>query len=567
MRRFAALAVIAVLVVLALRCGGGGIIAGGGDFVLTVDDLRFEISKLGPQASYRDTHEHRLGVVERLAARHYLAREAEARGFADEMLETTVAVERKEAAAEAYRKWRIERAVQIPRIQRLPWLEKLDRRLLITDLHFLVYDVALEALAEIEAGRAFAGLAEEARNRSDIRMTNMGWRIWKELDTSVANVVFQLDVGETSPVVTGADGYHLFHIEDATELGISHEIQSLRSKKFVAAMKESKVLEEERAELLARYDVRFEEEGIVAALRTFAESFKGNRPADDLMGAVVASHPVGRVVVGDLFSSFYSMPQDSRPYVGDRHGIKNMATDLMMMDLEAMAAFDMGMGRTRPVRWAEKAAREDYLVPLMEDYFRSQITVTDEDLADYYRERGEDLKNPAQYKVSRILVPDRSDGDRALRRLAAGEDFLALADALSEENPTAEVTGELSWINVGAIAVFDSVVDELEPGEISGVFESSSGFEILRLDDRKEEILLTYDEAVPLMRMYITNTRANELLVAWVEEKKLEVGYRMDEDLMRRSAFPPPDYMAMRVEYEKRQEETEDPILPKIDRQ
>jgi parvulin-like peptidyl-prolyl isomerase len=562
MRRSRDLAVLAVLAALVLRCGGEGIVARGGDFVLSLDDLRYEVSRLGPAASYGGTHEDRLGVVEKLAARHYVAREAEAKGYADEILEETVADEMKTAAAAAYRKWRVESSIQAPRIQRLPWHAKLDRRLHLMDVRFSVYEVAEEALAELGAGRSFESLAAEVGDRMDVSVNDMGWRVWRELDLEVSYVVFRLDVKEVSPIVSGSDGYHLFYLE----LGLSHEIKSLRSKRFVVAMKEEQVLERERAHLIRRYDISFGDDGVAAALRAFAASFQGERPDDDLMGEVVATYPEGRVLVGDLFSSYYSVATDARPYVGDPRAVRETAIDLMMPDLEALAAFDMGMGRSRDVIWAEKKAREDYLVPLMEDYFRSEIVVTDEDLADYYDERHEDLRTPARYKVSRILSDSEADGQMALRRLAGGEDFLNIAADISEKNPRAEQSGELGWIDFGNISAFDSVVSELQPGEISGLFESSSGYEILRLEGREEAIYYSYEEAVPLMKMYITNTRANEILAEWVDRRKLEVGYHIDEDLLRNSAFPPPDYMARRQAYEERQKDTREPVLPKMDR-
>ena len=137
---------------------------------------------------------------------------------------------------------------------------------------------------------------------------------------------------------------------------------------------------------------------------------------------------------------------------------------------------------------------------------------------------------------------------------------------MSEEEPTAEVSGELGWLNVGSISVFDSALAGLEPGEITGVFESSSGFEILMLEGREEAVYPGYEEAVPRMKMYITNTRANEILAEWVERKKLDVGYHIDEDLLKNSEFPLPDYMVRRREYEERQEDPREPVLPRIDR-
>ncbi|MFC1800380.1 peptidyl-prolyl cis-trans isomerase [Candidatus Eisenbacteria bacterium] len=483
MKRLTGLAVLGILVAFALSCGSDGTIASGGDFALSLDDLRYEISQLGPSASYSDSHADRLGIVEMLSARHYLAREAEARGYGDEALEQAVVDARKVAAAEAYHEWKLEKSIQTPRIQRLPWLPKLDRKLHIVDMHFLVYEVAEEALAEVERGRPFEKVAAEAKGREDITVNDMDWRVWKELTLEVANVVFRLDVNEVSPIVRGADGYHLFYLAGAEKLGLGMEIQSLRSRKFLTALKEERLLEKERAELVRGYDVSFSEDGLAAALRTFAMAFKGERPDDDLMGGVVSTHPEGQVLVGDLFSTYFSVPNDSRPYVGDRRGIREMAIDLMMPELEAMAAFDMGFARSRQVKWAEKQAREDYLVVLMEDYFRSEIAITEDDLQEYYEDRREDLKSSARYKVSRILTSTADDARSALRRVESGEDFLEVSTEMAGMEARAEVSGELEWLTTGSIAVFDSALAGLDPGEMTGIFESGSGFEILRLDD------------------------------------------------------------------------------------
>ena len=135
---------------------------------------------------------------------------------------------------------------------------------------------------------------------------------------------------------------------------------------------------------------------------------------------------------------------------------------------------------------------------------------------------------------------------------------------MSIERVSAEEGGDLGWISAGMIAVFDSVVVGLDPGEVSTPFWSTSGFEILKLNDWREASNMSFEEAAPRMRMSITSVKADELLSEWVENRKAEVGYRVNEDLLRDSKFPPPAYKAKRLAYEKRQESEEEPVLPKI---
>jgi hypothetical protein len=97
-------------------------------------------------------------------------------------------------------------------------------------------------------------------------------------------------------------------------------------------------------------------------------------------------------------------------------------------------------------------------------------------------------------------------------------------------------------ITFGIVAVYDSVVAGMKPGEISAPFETKAGIEIIKLETKNEPKMLTFEEAKPRMGIYISNARANELLTEWVNNKKREVGFRVNEDLLRRAGLPEPEY-------------------------
>ena len=63
-------------------CSNGDAVATCGDFEITVDNLRFEVGKLGPTYKFDDSFEARVNLVENLTARYVLAEEAAAMGFA-----------------------------------------------------------------------------------------------------------------------------------------------------------------------------------------------------------------------------------------------------------------------------------------------------------------------------------------------------------------------------------------------------------------------------------------------------------------------------------------------------
>jgi parvulin-like peptidyl-prolyl isomerase len=542
MTRASLVVCLTVIGCLFLSCGKGDIIASGEDYVLTVDDLRYEIRQLGPSTSYDGTPEDRMRIVENLAARAFLTEEAIRRGYgADELPEAEREAEA-QALADAYRKWRIDSRIMLPRIKTKQWIEKLDRRLHLKEMLFAAHPAAEEALAILRKGTDFDALAAQVEGRPEVIVNDYGWVVWKDLARPVANIVFALDPGEFTDIVGGSDGYHVFYLAEDEPMGVSIELLSLRSQRFVQARQQARLLDDEKADLKSLYDVEFTDDGLEAGLETFRISFTGGRPPDSLLNRLVASHAGGEVLVADLFNLYYAMPIQSRPYIGDYHAVSEFAMEIMLPALEAMAGRALGLDRLREVVWAKKKAREEFLVPFMEDEFRSQITVTDQDLKTYYEERQEDLRTTGNYTVRRILLESRSEVRQVRRELASGKDFADVARELSHDEISAPRGGQLEEVLFGLVAAYDSVVNELRPGQISEPFQTDAGIEIIKLEAVELPRQLSFEEAESMIMVHLTNTRANNVLAEWVNAREAEVGLRVNEDLLAEVRLPMPDY-------------------------
>ena len=542
MRNACLICCLVLLGCLYLGCSRDGVVAEGDDFVLRIEDLRREVRKLGPSASYDGSFEDRLGVVHSLAARAYLADEALRLGLGLEDVADVEAEAANAALAEAYHTWRIDSRVSTPRIELKPWIEKLDRKLYLKDLVFAAYPAAEEVMAMLHSGHDFDTLAADIADRPDVTLHDMGWLAWKGLQRDVANVVFRLDRGSVSDIIPGADGYHIFYLVDDEEFGIGIELLALRSRRFVAAMETEELVRDERLKLRKKYGVTFLDNGVAAALEAFRITFEGSRPPDSLMLKVVATHEAGEVAVADLFNAYFSMQMQSRPYVGDHHAVIEFAVEIMLPGLEALAGEDAGLGKLWEVRWARKNAREDLLVSLMENHFTTGIEVTEADLTSYYDQNRDRIQTPGSFHARRILLESRADVPEVQSRLRAGQGFGDVARDLSTDEYTSAKGGDLGEINFGIAAVYDSVVASLQPGEVSEPFETPAGIEIIRLEAREEPRSLTYEEARQSIEVYIASSRANDLLSEWVSSKKTEAGFRVNEDLLRRITLPEPEY-------------------------
>jgi parvulin-like peptidyl-prolyl isomerase len=523
-------------------CGNEAVIARGGDFVLTPDDLRFEVLKLGPSFSFEDTFEGRKALVDVLVTRFLLSEEAEKRGYGEEDLANEVISAERGAVGEAYHKWKIDRAVRVPRIESKTVLAELDRKLHIKQMIFAVYPVAEEALRDMRAGETFEDLAASVADRQDITVRDEGWAFWKNFDRDVAFVLFQLHVGDVSDIVRGKQGYSIYYLVEDAPAGASPELINLRSKRFVRANREAALVAKERAELSRLHHVTYSDDGLSRALRAFAISFTGTRPPDSLLAVDLATYDNGGISSAYLFSYYYSLPPQSQPYVGDLTAIKEFALDTMLPSLEANAGYSLGLQRLRDVLLGAKKAREEFLIPKMEEFFGGQIVLSPDDRINYYNEHRNELATTGTYNARRILLDSQEKAKAVMRELRSGREFADVAREQSLDKYTAVNGGDLGNLQSGIIAAYDSVLADLRPGDITRPFKTAKGVEILKLEAVEASRSLSFEEAGPYIDGMVASARANELLLAWVSARKSEVGFTVNEDLLRRVELPEPEW-------------------------
>lgn len=104
------------------------------------------------------------------------------------------------------------------------------------------------------------------------------------------------------------------------------------------------------------------------------------------------------------------------------------------------------------------------------------------------------------------------------RRAVAGESFELLARENSE-SPFADRGGDLGFLPRGRMRPgFDAVVFETPVGQITPVFETAYGFNLVKVLERREATVPTYDEVKASLLMHLGRQRKREELQRHIEE-------------------------------------------------
>lgn len=181
----------------------------------------------------------------------------------------------------------------------------------------------------------------------------------------------------------------------------------------------------------------------------------------------------------------------------------------------------------------------------VERKFAAKSSVTDNDMVAYYESRLDLFKQPLQVRVSHILIQAdpkweeprkqeaRRKAEQVLKGLKKGRDFASLAREQSD-GPTRTSGGDLGYIKMGQLEKqLESIVFNLKTGETSEVIETSYGFHLFKVFDRKPETILAYDNVKEQIRQYLVQEKAKQEADLYAKKlrEKAAVEIFLNEDI------------------------------------
>jgi len=163
------------------------------------------------------------------------------------------------------------------------------------------------------------------------------------------------------------------------------------------------------------------------------------------------------------------------------------------------------------------------------------IAVTEAEINKYYEENKSTLfSDPEQIKISHILVQygdqdtTKKTKEAALekinmvaQKLKEGETFENMANKYSEDANSNTLGGDIGYFSKGQLVTeFEDVAFALEKDKISDVVETQYGFHLIKVTDKKESAIKTFDEVKDSIKEYLENALKNEKFNAFLLELK-----------------------------------------------
>jgi len=264
-----------------------------------------------------------------------------------------------------------------------------------------------------------------------------------------------------------------------------------------------------------------------------------------LPGAAAAASEKILVTVGtetisqaDVEAKTSKLPPQLRSRFETPAGRKQLLEQVVLNSLLSQEARRLGLEKQDEVARKIKEMTDNILVQeLNRQIVSRKITLSDQEIAEYYQQNKKDFVRPEQVNASVIMfaVSAGADADvkkkkrqlarKALNRLKKGADFAEVARDLSEDKRTQRRGGVTGFFAQGRRAGiygknFEQVVFGLETGEASDVFETDRGYFIARVDDRQPRTEKSLAESKKKIERRLKQVKQREAYEAYVEGLK-----------------------------------------------
>ncbi|HSM93457.1 MAG TPA: peptidylprolyl isomerase [Anaeromyxobacteraceae bacterium] len=161
---------------------------------------------------------------------------------------------------------------------------------------------------------------------------------------------------------------------------------------------------------------------------------------------------------------------------------------------------------------------------------RSRVKVSEEDLRAYYQKNAAEFAGQEEVHVRHIFLPlaegapaaevekVRAQGEKVLQRLAAGEDFAAVAREVSK-GPGAQEGGDLGWLRRGVVQKsLEDAAFGLKVNQVSSLVRAGPGLHVLKLEERRVAGGKSFDEARDTIRERLTNEQLDGYKQQYLDE-------------------------------------------------
>lgn len=224
----------------------------------------------------------------------------------------------------------------------------------------------------------------------------------------------------------------------------------------------------------------------------------------------------------DLFNLLAAMEDKAR--FNSKEGLNVLADELVNQELLLQDAKENKLDNEEEFVKELEIVKNNMLKNYAMHKIFEKVSVSEDEIENYYQENKDTLFSPVTYTASHILLESEEMADKVLDQINEGLDFKQAAKKYSLD-PTKDNGGSLGSFPKGVmVKEFQEGLDKLKIGEISKPIKTQFGYHIIKLDN-KVDSSNTYDDIKDKVKSTYEMVKRQEKYIEKIKDltKKAEI--------------------------------------------
>jgi len=432
-------------------------------------------------------------------------------------------------------------------------------RLLVTK----TLEEAFELRNRLVNGANFEDLAAEtfAYPFSAENYFDLWYPLWDQMDESIEQVAFSLELGEISNPVKTKWGYAILKVDEIIQDAIITESAFQRAKRkierIIRRRREKEIANRFIREFMNPKKVKVygpsiillveKSKGILSDdyLRLRLEPLKRadtkmrsyRQELQDHLGDVIVEFKDGRWTIGEFLEKLRALHPRVRPVMTSRKNLKDVIGRMVRDEFLAEKGYRLRLQESDHVVREVHRWKEELLFRTLSHDLLDTVQVTENELIEYYDDHRFKYIEPQRVNIIEIFVPTKSEADQLLERINNGEDFAELAQEYSIRTWAAKRGGEFGLFGYGMHGEIGNRALSMNVGELTGPFEIEDetfgrGFSIFQVISKKEKRFKTFGEAKTIVQRTLLERKRNDVLNRFLDSLRGKYTVHVNQELL-----------------------------------
>jgi len=372
----------------------------------------------------------------------------------------------------------------------------------------------------------------------------VGTAVWGMFEPELQDALFSAPVGGVTPPIEMRYGYIIFKVLEKNQPKRKpFEEAKSELEKLLQRLEEIRLTNQVSDQVRVKHNFKWHDDNLGVAFDALPPDRPLTTPPDrnaevypllrfderDLDKPLV-SYDSKTITVRDFSDLFDKASFFTRPRREFRYGdVKRFLMEVVMNELVVVEMRDAKIEEEPVVITAFAKKQEQFMVDKMyQELIDKQTDITPDEVTAYYNDNLERFRRSEERRLGMILAGSKERADEARKKIMAGEPFDTVSAQYSTPDLTREERVGTQFVSKGQNPDFDDAAFAIENvGDLSPAFETTRGWMVVKLLERRPEKIMELEDATDSIRQSLkvvkNEARLKSLLDKWRTEIDIKI--------------------------------------------